>query len=86
MAIKEYTAGEACNLMPKELSKREKRFAMRAIRKAARKGYNYVDFEAARFNASAEVLVKYFTNLNYRCRYRYLNNELVVSWDGADKD
>ena len=53
---------------------------------AARKGYDYVDFEAARFNASAEVLVKYFTNLNYRCRYRYLNNELVVSWDGADKD
>lgn len=86
MAFKEYTAGEAYGLMPKELSKREKRFAMRAIRKAARKGYNYVDFEAAWFKASTEVLVEYFTNLNYCCRYRYLCNELTVSWDGAGKD
>ena len=86
MALKECTAEEACGLMPKDLSKREKRFAMRAIRKAARKGYNYVDFDRAWFNTSTEVLVEYFTNLNYCCRYRYLRNELTVSWEDANKD
>ena len=83
MAFKEYTAEEAYGLMPKELSKREKRFAMRTIRKAARRGYNYVDFDTALFNASPKVLVKYFTNLNY-C-YHYYRNELRISWDGADE-
>ena len=85
MALKEYTAEEACSFMPKELSKREKRFAMKTIRKAARKGYNYVDFDRAWFDVSTEVLVEYFTNLNYYCRYRHSNNELTVSWDCADK-
>ena len=84
MAIKEYTAGEACGLMPKDLSKREKRFAMRAIRKAARKGYNYVDFDTTWFNVSTKALVKYFTNLHY-C-YHHYRNELTVSWEDANKD
>ena len=84
MLFKEYTAEEAYGLMSKDLSKREKRFAMRAIRKAARKGYNYVDFDTTWFNASTKVLVKYFTNLHY-C-YHHYRNELRVSWDGADKD
>ena len=64
MTLKEYTAEEACGFMPKDLSKREKRFAMRAIRKAARKGYNYVDFDTTWFNVSTKALEKYFTNLH----------------------
>ena len=84
MALKEYTAEEAYGLMPKELSKREKRFAMKSIKKAALKGYNYVDFDTRQFNADPKVIIKYFTNLNY-C-YHYYRNELRVSWDGADKD
>lgn len=70
--------------MPKELSKREKRFAMKTIRKAARKGYNYVDFDRTWFNVSTKVLVEYFINLHY-C-YHHYRNELRVSWDDADKD
>ena len=84
MAFKEYTAEEACGLMPKELSKREKRFAMRAIRKAALKGYNYVDFDILRFNAAPKVIIEYFTNLHY-C-YDTFRDNLRIGWGDIDED
>ena len=84
MAFKEYTAEEACGLMPKELSKREKRFAMRAIRKAALKGYNGINFDITQFNADPEVIREYFTKLHYCCYI--FRNKLSISWSDIDED
>ena len=95
MAFKEYTAEEACGLMPKELSKREKRFAMRAIRKAALKGYNGINFDITQFNADPKVIREYFTNLHYCCHtfrdnlhycYHTFRDNFRISWSDIDED
>lgn len=70
--------------MPKGLSKREKRFAMRAIRKAAIKGYNCIDFDIMQFNAAPKVIIEYFTNLHY-CYHTFQDN-LRISWNGIEED
>ena len=84
MAFKEYTAEEACDLMPKELSKREKRFAMREIRKAAIKGYNGINFDITQFNADPEVIREYFIKLHYCCHIS--RDNLRISWSDIDED
>ena len=84
MAFKEYTAEEACDLMPKELSKREKCFAMKNIKKAAIKGYNGINFDITQFNADPEVIREYFTKLHYCCHI--FQNNLSISWDDIEED
>lgn len=84
MAFKEYTAEETCDLMPKELSKREKRFAMKNIKKAALKGYNCINFDITLFNADPKVIKEYFTKLHYCCNI--FRNKLSISWDDVEEE
>ena len=84
MAFKEYTAEETCGLMPKELSKREKRFIMKNIKKAAIKGYNGINFDITQFNADPKVIREYFTKLHYCCYI--FRNKLSISWNDVEDD
>jgi hypothetical protein len=84
MAFKEYTAEEAFALMRKDLSKREKRFAMSCIRNAARGGHSHVDFDVNWFKVAPKTLRNYFENLGYKCVF--FCNKVQINWGFAAAD
>lgn len=83
MVFKEYTAEEAHNLMPEDLSKKEKRFIMKHIKKAAKRGHYEIALPLNYFNVGTGVLEEYLHKLKYCTYLRPVGGEIDVSWYGA---
>lgn len=83
MALKEYTAEEACGLMPIEPSKREKRFIMKQIKKAAKRGQDEISLPLECFNCGNKVLENYLHKFKYCTYVRRIAGEIDIFWRGA---
>ena len=69
--------------MPKELSKREKRFIMKQIKKAAKKGHYEVALPLNYFRVGTIALSSYLDKLKYCTYLRPISGVIDVSWYGA---